>query len=66
MSAIGDTKSKQYQLLRKQKDAQKTRMRKMMASKGNVDEIRMLTDVVNMLLSETQACLSGEKRANFN
>ena len=62
MTAIGDTKNKQYQLLRKQKDAQKMRMRRMLISKSNVDEIKMLTDVVKMLVSETQACLPQKKR----
>ena len=38
------------------------RMRRMLISKSNVDEIKMLTDVVKMLVSETQACLTQMKR----
>ena len=66
MSAIGDHKSKRYQLLRKRRDGQKSRMRNKLGHSTKLREIALIEDVIKSVVSGTQACLRGAELDAFN
>ena len=66
MRSIGDKRSKRYQLLRKRRDGQKARMLMKLGRTSKEREINLIDDVINKLVSETQAVLTGPKREAFN
>ena len=65
MQRIGDHKDVRYQRLRKQKAAQRARMKKKSELNNKTRRIQMFDDAIRMLISETEAVLHGAKKRAF-
>ena len=65
MKQINDPRDPRYQRLRKQKAAQKARMKKKSESHGNERSIKLFEDAISMIVSETEKRLSPAKKRAF-